>query len=75
MKEENINPEPCCVMIHFLPPKEEWDLPKEQQNINIRISVNGYTKVLTRKIQESFTIHDFELLNKKLDNIAQIFRN
>lgn len=65
----------CCVMIHILPPQEEWALPKEQRSDKVRISVNGYNPELNKKIHESFTQADFEIINKRLDNIAGRFRN
>lgn len=67
--------EACCTIIHLLPPKEQWVLPKEQQDKNIRISSHGYSKSLRDKMEASFNNNDFMILNEKLENLSASFRN
>lgn len=76
MEEQELtdNP-PCCIMIHFLPPQEQWALPKEQQDQKIRVSANGYNADLKNKIDLCFVDKDFTELNNRLEQIAAGFRN
>jgi hypothetical protein len=65
----------CCVMIHFLPPEEEFSLPPEQQSQQIRVSVNGYSPQLTQKIKNSFSPSDGEMINQRLIKVWAKFNN
>ena len=73
-EEQRDNP-PCCVMIHILPPQEQWALPSDQQLQKIRVSSKGYSPNLVKKIDKSFNDNDFILLNERLQIIAERFRN
>lgn len=74
--EEATNPEQnSCTIIHLLPPKKEWSMPKQMQSKQIRITSHGYTDKLKAKMEGSFNNNDFIILNQKLETIAAQFRN
>ena len=55
INDEEIKNDKANVMVHLINPN-----PKE------KVSVNGYTDELTKKIENSFTNEDMEYLNKLL---------
>ena len=49
-EEEN---QPCQIMIHILPPMEQWKLPADNQDQGLRLTLTGYSEDLSIRIQQA----------------------
>ena len=56
----------CYIMIHLLPPPEQWYLPVHRQLSELRVTVNGYSSDLKDKIYHTIADGEFAKLTKVL---------
>lgn len=45
----------CKVLIHILPPMEQWNLPAEDQDEGLRMTLYGYSDDLSIKIHQAIS--------------------
>ena len=51
--EKEESEQPCHIMIHILPPMEQWNLPADNQDQGLRLTLKGYSEDLSIKIQQA----------------------
>lgn len=61
--EEAIHP--CKILIHILPPMEQFGLPPDQQDDSLRMTLHGYSEKLSMKIHQAIS----SILDSRLEKI------
>jgi hypothetical protein len=56
----------CYVMIHMMPPIEQWYLPVEKQDDKIRVTMNGYSTDLADQMYHTIADGKMAILTKRI---------